>query len=213
MAQISWVHQTNGMKYTTCFSFQHKLKRWRASWPMKDVNGSSFPPHGIHFRRLWEAAVKSMKCHLWCSLGALITTSEEICIFLSEKGACLNSKPLYALSNDPLDPSHLSPDLFVLGEPLNQLPSTDLTDCCQMSQVFQVADISTTTTTFLAVRVTRLLDGIPATSILVEIIPSSTRRCTAEGRQHCSSTLAHGCHHRCPSRTWWKGTSGHYHNC
>ena len=79
---------------------------------MKDMTGSSFPPHGTHFRRLWEAAVKSMKCHLWCSLGALITTSEEICVFLSEKGACLNYKPLYALSNDPLDPSQLSPDLF-----------------------------------------------------------------------------------------------------
>jgi hypothetical protein len=43
VAPISMVHQNNDMKYTTCFSVSHKRRGYRTSWPVKDVNGSSFP--------------------------------------------------------------------------------------------------------------------------------------------------------------------------
>jgi len=52
------------------------------------------PPHAPHFGGLWEAAVKSMKYHLWRTLGSNIATYEELCTLLSEIEACLNSRPL-----------------------------------------------------------------------------------------------------------------------
>jgi hypothetical protein len=61
------------------------------------------PPHGPHFGGLWKAAVKSMKYHLRRTLGAHIATYEELCTLLAEIEACLNSRPLCALANDPHD--------------------------------------------------------------------------------------------------------------
>ena len=86
------------------------------------------PPHGPHFGGLWEAAVKSMKHHLRRTLGSHIATYEELCTLLAEIEACLNSRPLCALSSDPFNPTYLSPGHFLIGEPLTQLPSTDYTD-------------------------------------------------------------------------------------
>jgi len=84
------------------------------------------PPHGPHFGGLWEAAVKSMKYHLRRTLGAQIATYEEICTLLTEIEACLNSRPLCALPNDPHTP-YLSPGHFLIGQPLTQLPEIDYT--------------------------------------------------------------------------------------
>jgi len=58
------------------------------------------PPRAPHFGGLWEAAVKSIKYHLRRTLGSRVATYEELCILLSEIEACLNSRPLYALSDD-----------------------------------------------------------------------------------------------------------------
>jgi hypothetical protein len=84
-------------------------------------------PHGPHFGGLWEAAVKSMKYHLRRNLGAQIATYEELCTLLAEIEACLNSRSLCALSNDPHNSTYLSPGHFLIGEPLTQLPSADYT--------------------------------------------------------------------------------------
>jgi hypothetical protein len=94
------------------------------------------PPHGPHFGGLWEAAVKSMKHHLRRTLGSHIATYEELCTLLAEIEACLNSRPLCALSSDPFNPTHLSPGHFLIGEPLTQLPSADYTNvkCNRLSR-------------------------------------------------------------------------------
>jgi len=84
------------------------------------------PPHAPHFGGLWEAAVKSMKYHLRRTLGSRVATYEELCTLLSEIEACLNSRPLCALSDDPSNPTCLSPGHFLIGEPLTQLPAIDL---------------------------------------------------------------------------------------
>ena len=85
------------------------------------------PPHGPHFGGLWEAAVKSMKYHLRRTLGAQIATYEELSTLLTEIEACLNSRPICVLPNDPHS-SYLSPGHFLIGQPLTQLPTIDFTD-------------------------------------------------------------------------------------
>jgi len=86
------------------------------------------PPRGPHFGGLWETAVKSTKYHLRRTLGAHIATYEELCALFAETETCLNSRPLCAVSDDPYNPTYLSPEHFLIGEPLTQLPSADLND-------------------------------------------------------------------------------------
>ena len=77
-------------------------------------NRRFIPPHGPHFRGLWEVAVKSMKYHLRQTLGAHVATYEELCTLLAEIEACLNSRPLCDLSDDPFNETHLSPGHFLI---------------------------------------------------------------------------------------------------
>jgi len=51
-------------------------------------------------------------------------TYEELGTLLVEIEACLNSRPLCVLPNDP-HTSYLSPGHFLIGEPLTQLPTID----------------------------------------------------------------------------------------
>ena len=77
---------------------------------------------------LWEAAVKSMKHHLRRILGSNIATYKELSTLLFEIEACLTSRPLCSLSNDLHCFPYLSPGHFLIGNPLVQLPTADLTD-------------------------------------------------------------------------------------
>jgi len=83
------------------------------------------PPHAPDFGGLWEAAVKSMKYHLKRTVGSQVATYEELCTLLAEIEACLNSRPLCTLSDDPFTQTYLSPGHFLIGEPITQLPSRD----------------------------------------------------------------------------------------
>lgn len=57
----------------------------------------SFVPY---FGGIKEAAVKSLKRHLQRILGEATLTFEEMSTLLAQIEACLNSRPLQALSND-----------------------------------------------------------------------------------------------------------------
>jgi len=94
------------------------------------------PPHGPHFGGLWEAAVKSMKYHLRRTLGSHIATYDELATLLAEIEACLNSRPLCTLSEDPFSQTYLSPGHFLIGEPLTELPAIDYTNvnCTRLSR-------------------------------------------------------------------------------
>ena len=146
------------------------------------------PPHGPHFGGLWEAAVKSMKYHLRRTLGSRVATYEELSTLLTEIEACLNSRPLCALSDDPFNPTYLSPGHFLIGEPLTQLPA-DYTDvkcnrlsrwqiCQQLQQFWQRW----------------------SSDYLQSLQPTTRQYCPVEGGQHDTSTLAYSCHHGNPSR-------------
>ncbi|CAK9796733.1 hypothetical protein ANTQUA_LOCUS865 [Anthophora quadrimaculata] len=84
------------------------------------------PPHAPHFGGLWEAAVRSTKYHLKRVIGETRLTFEELYTLLTQVEACLNSRPLYPLSNDPLDLSPLTPGHFLIGESLTSLPDPNV---------------------------------------------------------------------------------------
>jgi hypothetical protein len=77
---------------------------------------------GTSFWR-WEAAVKSFKRHLYCVVGEVKLTFEELSTVLVQIEACMNSRPLTALpcaedsGVDALTLGH-----FLIGRPLEALP-------------------------------------------------------------------------------------------
>ncbi|XP_011685200.1 PREDICTED: uncharacterized protein LOC105448376 [Wasmannia auropunctata] len=86
------------------------------------------PPSAPHFGGLWEAAVKSLKHHLRRVIGETTLTYEEMATLLAEVEACLNSRPLQALTDDPEDLTALTPGHFLVGAPLNSIPEPALLD-------------------------------------------------------------------------------------
>lgn len=61
-------------------------------------------------------------------IGNTILTFEELYSVLTQIEACLNSRPLMSLSNDPTDLQALIPGHFLIGEPLNSIPEEELTE-------------------------------------------------------------------------------------
>ncbi|XP_011169987.1 uncharacterized protein LOC105202989 [Solenopsis invicta] len=84
------------------------------------------PPSAPHFGGIWEAAVKSLKHHLRRVLGNATLTFEEMSTLLAQVEACLNSRPLQALSDDPDDIAALTPGHFLVGSPLTAVPEPSL---------------------------------------------------------------------------------------
>ncbi|XP_059050688.1 uncharacterized protein LOC131845624 [Achroia grisella] len=76
------------------------------------------PPYSPNFGGLWEAAVRSTKLILRKVIGESTLTYEELSTVLIQIEACLNSRPLSQLSDDPSDPLPLTPGHFLVGEPI-----------------------------------------------------------------------------------------------
>ncbi|XP_072948468.1 uncharacterized protein [Epargyreus clarus] len=82
------------------------------------------PPHSPNFGGLWEAGVKSVKHHLKKVIGNSTLTFEEMATVLAQIEACLNSRPMSVLSNEPdfiLTPGH-----FLIGEAPLTVPDFDI---------------------------------------------------------------------------------------
>ncbi|KMQ90338.1 hypothetical protein RF55_9920 [Lasius niger] len=84
------------------------------------------PPAVPYFGGIWEAAVKSLKHHLRQVLGENTLTYEEMSTLLAHIEACLNSRPLQALSDDPDDIAALTPGHFLIRSALNAVPEPNL---------------------------------------------------------------------------------------
>lgn len=86
------------------------------------------PPGAPHMGGLWEAGVKSVKTHLRKISGVQKFTFEEFSTLLARIEACLNSRPLTAMSNDASDLVSLTPGHFLIGAPLLSPPEPDHSD-------------------------------------------------------------------------------------
>lgn len=75
-------------------------------------------PNAPHHGGLHEAAVKSVKYHLKRVIGAQNLTFEEYATLLCQVEACVNSRPIQAISDDPNDLNALTPAHFLIGQPL-----------------------------------------------------------------------------------------------
>ncbi|XP_029165684.1 uncharacterized protein LOC114936606 [Nylanderia fulva] len=73
------------------------------------------PSAAPHFGGLWEAGVKSLKSHLKRIAGSRTLSQAEFATLLCQIEACLNSRPIAALSDDPSDLSALTPGHFLIG--------------------------------------------------------------------------------------------------
>ncbi|XP_070519743.1 uncharacterized protein [Cardiocondyla obscurior] len=80
------------------------------------------PPSAPHFGGIWEAAVKATKHHIRWVIGEATLTFEEMYTLLTQIEACLNSRPLIPLSDDPEDLEALTPGHFLIGNALNAVP-------------------------------------------------------------------------------------------
>lgn len=94
----------------------------------RGVTWNFIPPGSPHFGGLWEAGVKSMKHHLKRILGESKLTFEEVSTVLVQIEACLNSRPLCALTDDPEDTTALTPGHFLSGRTLLAPPEPDILD-------------------------------------------------------------------------------------
>ena len=71
------------------------------------------PPGAPHFGGIWEAAVKSVKHHIRRVVNSQHLTFEEFYTLLKQVEACLNSRPLLPIRDDPTDNLYLTPSILL----------------------------------------------------------------------------------------------------
>ncbi len=76
------------------------------------------PPHAPHFERIWETAVKAVKCRLASVIKDTIPSFEEYCTLAARIEAVLNSQPIAYKENaeqsaEIITPAHFFNRLFV----------------------------------------------------------------------------------------------------
>ncbi|XP_075163135.1 uncharacterized protein LOC142235763 [Haematobia irritans] len=86
------------------------------------------PPGAPHMGSLWEAGVKSFKTHFRKVAGQFKHTFEEFQTLLTRIEACLNSRPLCPISEEPSDLCALTPGHFLIGTPILVPVDPDLRD-------------------------------------------------------------------------------------
>lgn len=71
-------------------------------------------------------AVKSVKTHLYKTLGNASLSYEELYTVLVRVEAILKSRPITSMSSDPTDLSVLTPGHFLIGDTPAALPGRDV---------------------------------------------------------------------------------------
>ena len=129
---IDHLYSDNGSNFVganrelkTSEEFSRQLHNCAAKTPFQ---WHFIPPNSPYFGGLWVAGFKSLKYHWKRIVGNALLTFEEFDTLLTQVETYLNSRPLIALSNEPNDPSYLSPGHFLIDVPLTSLPEPDFTN-------------------------------------------------------------------------------------
>nr|XP_014095547.2 uncharacterized protein LOC106621290 [Bactrocera oleae] len=83
-------------------------------------------PSAPHQGGLWEAAVKSAKHHLTRCVGTQVMWYGQLQTLAVRIEACLNSRPITPLYDDPEEKLALTPGDFLIGSPLLAVPEPDI---------------------------------------------------------------------------------------
>jgi hypothetical protein len=80
-----------------------------------NINWHFIPARSPHFGGLWEAGIKVVKGHIKRVIGQTSLTYEEKYTLLTGIEACLNSRSLCPLTEDPSNLNVLTPGHFLIG--------------------------------------------------------------------------------------------------
>lgn len=92
----------------------------------QQVQWHFIPPSAGHWGGLWESGVKSFKHHFRRVLGSLIPTRDELHTILCQIEACLNSRPLSQLRDDPTEEPAVTPGHSLIGASLQSVPEPSI---------------------------------------------------------------------------------------
>ncbi|XP_038117277.1 uncharacterized protein LOC119769333 [Culex quinquefasciatus] len=91
------------------FKEKQTLKEINEFCEPREIEWNFIPPRAPNFGGYWEAGVKSVKTHLKRVLGKTPLSFEEYATVLTQVEAILNSRPLFAHSSDPTEPTAITP--------------------------------------------------------------------------------------------------------
>jgi hypothetical protein len=133
--KVSLLYSDNGSNFkganrelSNLFRSQNFTSEVIDSLSNNEIKWQFIPPKSPHMNGLAEAGVKSVKAHLKRILSNTLLNYEEFYTILTMIEACLNSRPITPLSNDPTDLSALTPGHFLIGETLMSPPQHDVKD-------------------------------------------------------------------------------------
>ncbi|GFU64945.1 reverse transcriptase domain-containing protein [Trichonephila clavipes] len=104
----------------TCFRF--KTKSVQNFVTQESITWHFIPPTAAHVVGLWEAGMKSTKQLLIKTMKSAVLNFEELVTLVTQTEACLNSRPLTPLSNNPQDLQPLAPGHFLVGALMASFP-------------------------------------------------------------------------------------------
>ena len=128
------LYSDQGTNFVGADALLKQMNRSSASYSTRITNslaeeGTSWifnPPSAPHFGGIWEAAVKSAKFHLRRVVGEQVLTFSELTTLMCRIEACLNSRSLTALTDDPSDLNFLSPSHFLIQRSSFLVPEENL---------------------------------------------------------------------------------------